>query len=150
MEMRFRFVLVPRTSESGSIWDLASTPVPQQRAFFYFPANDSANTLQRVPMNSPGRPAVSNWGFDVTNDSRALRLVWSTATKQDEAAIDADRYHVTIPSCLGPLLMAWAGSRLDPTDGLRYRVTLKPVGSERVAPFDIEFDRPLPVRPARP
>ncbi len=148
---KFNFSLIPDVGASESVWALGSLPADEKRDFFYYPENDSSEDLQKRPMGRDmGRLKVSNWGFDVSRPDRSLRMLWSKKPTQVEARSDPSAYRHEIPGCLAPLFLAWSGRPLDEDARDEFEVSLEPAGAKRPAPLKVQFDRPLPLRPAKP
>ncbi|MEZ5978983.1 MAG: type VI secretion protein IcmF/TssM N-terminal domain-containing protein [Planctomycetota bacterium] len=147
---KFDFTLQPKLGDSGSLWDFSGIGT-EAREYFYFPGDDSSDALQR--QHSAGDMSslrVSDWGFAVNRPQRAMEFIWSSKPVSSEARTDPDRYDLRVRTCLAPLLLAWSGTVEDPDDPRRFEFTLSPKRTTRQAPFWIEFDMPLPLRPTRP
>jgi hypothetical protein len=148
---RFSFTLVPEVSTTGSVWHVDSLDPAERKDWFYYPGDDSAAELQKAAVGpSLGKLKVSNWGFEVNRDDRALLLLWSRQSLRSAAVTDASRYWASFPGCLGPLLLAWSGTPLDDAELDEYVVPLVVTGTARRAPLRVLFERPLPARPPKP
>jgi hypothetical protein len=84
------------------------------------------------------------WGF-AENSGHEIRMRWS-----DAMLPRSDDIEVSVKSCFAPLSLCWQSeNRMD--DGKRWGIsadTVKPAAEG--ARFVLEFNRPLPARPAQP
>ena len=143
-DVKIDFWIQPRF-QSQTVWDTNA----DYREHFYYPEDNSSPKLQKkTVLEGMGKLKVSDWGFAATRENRSLTLIWSEKNLHDAALSDRDSFRLEVPSCLGPMLLAWQGKPRDDTDPREYVVSVVPDGTTLEAPMMLIFNHPLPPRPA--
>lgn len=142
---RIDFWLEPDV-KTGSLWDLQTIDPSEQRAWFYYPADDSASSMDKLPLSALREVSVMGWSFDSRSKDRSLRLVWSRPSVWDDARGDPSNASFEVPTSLAPLLLAWHGSPLY-DDNTEFMIALRPSGTKLAADIKVRFKSGIPLRP---
>jgi len=145
-DVTITFSLEPDTRRDQTVWDNNL----DNRAFFHYPGGGPSNALERKRVGADmGKLRVSDWGFRRTSSDRGMSFFWSKYTISTDAVADRDAWFFKTPSCLAPMLLAWAGKPRRSDNLKEYFVEFIPQRTDLAAPMVLHFENDLPVRPRR-